>query len=130
MTPPDRSIHKVGVLTSGGDSQGMNAAVRAVVRAGINAGLEVYAICEGYQGMVEGGVHIRRLDWADVGGVLPQGGTIIGSARSAEFRTREGRREAARNLVGHGIDALVVIGGDGSLSGAGLFRQEWPALLD
>jgi 6-phosphofructokinase 1 len=130
MTAADRSIRRVGVLTSGGDSQGMNAAVRAVVRAGINAGLEVYAICEGYQGMVEGGAHIRRLAWADVGGVLQQGGTIIGSARSTEFRTREGRRKAARNLVGHGIAALVVIGGDGSLSGAGLFRQEWPALLD
>ena len=129
MTSPARSIRKIGVLTSGGDSQGMNAAVRAVVRAGINAGLEVLAICEGYQGMVLGGEHIRPLSWEDVGGVMQQGGTIIGSARSAEFRTRDGRRRAAQNLVARGVDALVVIGGDGSLAGAGLFRQEWPALL-
>ena len=72
---------------------------------------------------------IRRLESTDVGGILQRGGTVIGTARSAEFRTREGRRRAARNLVDRGIDALVVIGGDGSLTGANLFREEWPSLL-
>ncbi len=123
------SKKRIGVFTSGGDSQGMNAAVRAVVRAGINAGVEVYAIHEGYKGMVAGDQYIRPLAWSDVGGILQQGGTIIGSARSQEFRTREGRRKAAYHLIEHGIDALVAIGGDGSLTGANLFRQEWPELL-
>lgn len=120
---------KIGVLTSGGDAQGMNAAVRAVVRTGINRGCEVYAIYEGYEGMIQGGEQIRRLDWGDVGGILHRGGTVIGTARSAGFRTREGRRQAAANLLTHGIDRLVVIGGDGSLTGADMFRREWPELL-
>ena len=128
MSTPDTQ-KRIGVFTSGGDSQGMNAAVRAVVRAGLNAGAEIYAIYEGYEGMVAGGHYIRPLAWFDVGGILQQGGTIIGSARSQEFRTREGRRKAAYNLIEKGIDALVVIGGDGSLTGANLFRQEWPDLL-
>ena len=127
ITPEGKK--RIGVFTSGGDSQGMNAAVRAVVRAGLNAGAEVYAIHEGYKGMVAGGPYIRPLTWFDVGGILQQGGTIIGSARSQEFRTREGRRKAAYNLIAHDIDALVTIGGDGSLTGANLFRQEWPELL-
>ncbi len=117
------------MLTSGGDSQGMNAAVRAVVRTALNLGAEPYAIGEGYEGMIRGGAHIRALRWSDVGGVIHEGGTIIGSARSAEFRTREGRRKAAANLLASGIDGLVVIGGDGSLTGADLFRREWPELL-
>jgi 6-phosphofructokinase 1 len=129
MKKNEKRIHNLGVLTSGGDSQGMNAAVRAVVRTGINAGLEVYAIYEGYQGMVEGGNNIRRMGWDDVGGILQQGGTVIGSARSEDFRTREGRRKAAFNLVTNSIDALVIIGGDGSLTGANIFRQEWDDLL-
>jgi 6-phosphofructokinase 1 len=119
----------LGVLTSGGDAQGMNAAVRAVVRTALNYGVDVYAIYEGYRGMVEGGENIRRMTWESVGGILQQGGTVIGSARCAAFRTREGRRRAAKNLVKIGIDGLVVIGGDGSLAGANLFRQEWPELL-
>jgi 6-phosphofructokinase 1 len=122
-------IKSIGVLTSGGDSPGMNAAVRAVVRTGIKHGLEVYAIYEGYQGMVEDGDYIRKMDWNSVGGILHQGGTVIGTARCAEFRTRDGRRIAARNLIQHGIDSLIVIGGDGSLTGANTFRQEWPELL-
>ncbi len=121
---------RIGVLTSGGDSQGMNAAVRAVVRTALNHGAEAYAILEGYEGMIRGGSHVKKLQWGDVGGILHEGGTIIGSARSAEFRTREGRRKAAKNLLASGIDGLVVIGGDGSLTGADLFRQEWPGLLD
>jgi len=116
-------------LTSGGDAQGMNAAVRAVTRAALERGAEVYAIYEGYQGMVDGGDRIRPLSWDSVGGILHKGGTIIGTARCPAFRQREGRRQAARNLVRFGIDALVVIGGDGSLSGANEFRQEWPDLL-
>ena len=120
---------RIAVFTSGGDSQGMNAAVRAVVRAGVNAGLEVFAIYEGYEGMIRGGDYIKPMQRSDVGGILHLGGTVIGSARSAAFRTREGRLEAAFNLVSRGIDALVVIGGDGSLTGANLFRQEWQGLL-
>ena len=120
----------LGVLTSGGDAAGMNGAVRAVVRAGLNAGLAVWGIREGMQGLVEGGDHIRSMTSKDVGGILQRGGTELGTARCAEFRTRDGRRKAALNLVERGIDALVVIGGDGSLTGANIFRQEWPELLD
>jgi 6-phosphofructokinase 1 len=108
----------------------MNAAVRAVVRSARHRGIDAYAVYEGYQGLVEGGEAIGRMESTDVGGMLQKGGTVIGTARSAEFRTREGRRRAARNLLDRGIDALVVIGGDGSLTGANLFRQEWPELLD
>ncbi len=120
---------KIGVLTSGGDAQGMNAAVRAVVRTGINCGADVFAIYEGYQGMVEGGERIRQMNWDSVGGIIHKGGTLIGTARSDDFRTREGRLRAAHNLLQHDIDHLVIIGGDGSLTGANLFRQEWPGLL-
>src|SRR5512133_3399956 len=120
---------RIGILTSGGDAQGMNAAVRAVVRTALDKGAEIYAIYEGYQGLVEGGKRIRKMNWDSVGGILQQGGTIIGTARSDEFRTRDGRRKAAMNLVQLGVDGLVVIGGDGSLTGADLFRREWPALL-
>lgn len=120
---------RIAVLTSGGDAQGMNAAVRAVVRSAIDKGVDVYAVYEGYRGMVEGGDLIKAMDWNSVGGILQQGGTVIGTARSAEFRERPGRRRAARNLLEHGIDRLVVIGGDGSLTGANVFRQEWPELL-
>ena len=126
---PAQSKRSLGVLTSGGDAQGMNAAVRAVVRTALNHGVDVYAIYEGYQGMVDGGDCIRRMTWDAVGGILQQGGTVIGSARCDQFRTREGRLQAARNLVIHDIDALIIIGGDGSLTGAHIFRQEWPSLL-
>ena len=118
----------MGVLTSGGDAQGMNAAVRAVVRSALRQGAAVYAIYEGYQGMVDGGDRIRLLSWDDVGSILHRGGTVIGTARCPAFREREGRLRAARNLLQHGIDRLVVIGGDGSLTGANIFRQEWPEL--
>ncbi len=126
---PKSATSCIGVLTSGGDSPGMNAAVRAVVRTALQRGVDVYAIYEGYKGMVGGGEYIRKMTWGSVGGILHQGGTIIGTARSAEFFSREGRRLAARNLVQHNIDRLVVIGGDGSLTGANIFRQEWPELL-
>lgn len=120
---------RIAVLTSGGDAQGMNAAVRAVVRTALDKGAEVYAIYEGYMGLVEGGARIRKMDWDSVGGILHQGGTIIGTARCEKFLARDGRRQAALNLMEHGIDGLIVIGGDGSLTGADVFRREWPALL-
>ncbi|HRF12595.1 MAG: 6-phosphofructokinase [Candidatus Accumulibacter phosphatis] len=119
----------IGVLTSGGDAQGMNAAVRAVVRTALHQGAVVYAIYEGYQGMVDGGERIRPQFWDDVGSILHRGGTIIGTARCAAFRERAGRLRAAHNLLQHGIDRLVIIGGDGSLSGADTFRREWLGLV-
>ncbi|XP_038654244.1 ATP-dependent 6-phosphofructokinase, platelet type-like isoform X4 [Scyliorhinus canicula] len=120
----------IGVLTSGGDAQGMNAAVRAVVRMGIYVGTKVYFIHEGYQGMVDGGKHIVEAKWQDVSSILQVGGTVIGSARCKDFRTREGRKQAAHNLIKHGISNLCVIGGDGSLTGANLFREDWKGLLE
>ena len=123
------TIKRIAVLTSGGDAQGMNAAVRAVVRTALDKGAEVFAVYEGYQGLVEGGEYIEKMTWDSVGGILQRGGTIIGTARSEAFRTPEGRRTAARNMLQNGIDGLVVIGGDGSLTGANLFRQEWPATV-
>lgn len=120
----------IAVFTSGGDSQGMNAAVRAVVRMGLYLGSKVYFIREGYQGMVDGGDSIQEATWVSVSGIIHKGGTVIGSARCKEFRERPGRLKAAKNLVQHGITNLVVIGGDGSLTGANLFRQEWSSLLD
>ena len=126
----DNSKKSLGVLTSGGDSQGMNAAVRAVVRTALNHGMPVYAIYEGYQGMVDGRDRIRNMSWDAVGGIMQLGGTVIGSARCPAFRERQGRLQAARNLLEQDIDRLVIIGGDGSLTGANLFRQEWPGLLE
>ncbi|MCB0032699.1 MAG: 6-phosphofructokinase [Anaerolineales bacterium] len=121
---------RIGVLTSGGDAPGMNAAVRSVVRTALDRGAEIYAIYEGYQGMVDGDRYIKPITWNEVGGILHKGGTIIGSARCAAFRTREGRLRAVRNLISHGIDSLVIIGGDGSLTGANILREEWPELLN
>nr|XP_046226521.1 ATP-dependent 6-phosphofructokinase, platelet type isoform X9 [Scatophagus argus] len=119
----------IAVLTSGGDAQGMNAAVRAVVRMGLYVGAKVYFIHEGYQGMVDGGENIEEATWESVSSMLQVGGTVIGSARCKEFRTHEGRLKAAHNLVQRGITNLCVIGGDGSLTGANLFREEWSGLL-
>ncbi len=124
-----RQQTRLAVLTSGGDAPGMNSTVRAVVRTALSYGAEVYAIYEGYQGMVDGGDYIRRMNWESVGGILQRGGTVIGTARSAAFRTPEGRRKAAKNLLIHDIDRLVVIGGDGSLTGAHILRQEWPQIV-
>ncbi|XP_033988314.1 ATP-dependent 6-phosphofructokinase, platelet type isoform X7 [Trematomus bernacchii] len=119
----------IAVLTSGGDAQGMNAAVRAVVRMGLYVGAKVYFIHEGYQGMVDGGENIEEASWESVSSMLQVGGTVIGSARCKEFRCHEGRLKAAHNLVLQGITNLCVIGGDGSLTGANLFREEWSGLL-
>ncbi|KAJ7637725.1 phosphofructokinase domain-containing protein [Mycena polygramma] len=174
---------KIATLTSGGDSAGMNAVVRAVVKAAILKGCEAWIVREGYEGLVRGnseaeynasyvppsvaehsefppaaidiinnlrfgdgeqlkdgtgdytsgrtlkGRYIVRVGWDDVRGWFTEGGTLIGTARSKEFRTREGRLAAAHNLIKEGIDALVVCGGDGSLTGADVFRAEWPQLI-
>ncbi|KAG1750121.1 phosphofructokinase domain-containing protein [Suillus lakei] len=175
---------KLAVLTSGGDSAGMNAVVRAIVKIGILRGCETWIVREGYEGLVRGntqahaihaelptdasalkcahhgvptnltqnlrfgdgdllrdgtgdhhhgrtlkGRFIVRVGWDDVRGWFAEGGTLIGTARSAAFRTPEGRLSAAHNLIKEGIDALAVCGGDGSLTGADLFRSEWPSLV-
>ncbi|XP_056389454.1 ATP-dependent 6-phosphofructokinase, liver type isoform X2 [Hyla sarda] len=108
----------------------MNAAVRAVTRMGIYVGAKVFHIYEGYEGLVEGGDCIKPANWLSVSNIIQLGGTIIGSARCKAFRTHEGRLTAAYNLVQHGITNLCVIGGDGSLTGANIFRKEWGGLLE
>jgi 6-phosphofructokinase 1 len=118
-------MDQIAILTSGGDAPGMNAAVRAALRVGLERGLEVYGVEEGFEGLIHGGEMIRPLAWADGGGIIQSGGTILGTARSAAFRTIEGRRKGARNLIERGIDGLIVIGGDGSLSGAQVLYEEW-----
>ncbi len=117
------ALSKIGVLTSGGDSAGMNAAVRAVVRTAIYEGLEVYGIRRGYKGLIEG--DIFKMDASSVGGIINRGGTILFTARSKEFMKKEGREKAAENLEKLGIQGLVVIGGDGSFRGASLLSQEF-----
>ena len=97
---------KIAVMTSGGDSQGMNAAVRAVVRSGIYYGCDVFAVYEGYEGLVKGGDMVKKMEWKDVRGWLSEGGTLIGTARCKEFRERVGRKTAAANLIQHGICLL------------------------
>ncbi|KHN81652.1 6-phosphofructokinase [Toxocara canis] len=119
----------LALFTSGGDAPGMNSAVRAIVRMGLYLGCKVYFIHEGYQGMVDGGEYIKQAYWNSVSDIIQRGGTIIGSARCKEFMTRPGRLKAAANLIKHGITALVCLGGDGSLTGANLFRKEWPSLV-
>jgi 6-phosphofructokinase 1 len=118
-------VATLAVMTSGGDSPGMNAAVRAVVRRALDSGLQVYGIYYGYEGLVKGGDQIRPLGWNDVGGILQKGGTFLGTARSDQFRTPEGRRQAALHILEKSIQALVVIGGDGSLMGAHTLSVEW-----
>jgi 6-phosphofructokinase 1 len=115
-------IKRIAVLCSGGDSPGMNCAIRAVVRTGIGAGLEVYGIQKGYAGLLEG--NIRELDVSSVGNILQHGGTILQTSRCPEFMTTEGRKEAANLLKRKKIDALIVIGGDGSFNGAMKLHDE------
>ena len=122
--PPKRKkLQKIGVFTSGGDGPGMNAAIRAVTRAAIANKLEVVGIRRGFQGMIEG--DFIALKSSDVSGILHLGGTILKTARSSEFKTPEGREKAYRQLVKAGIDAVVVIGGDGSFTGALTLSQEY-----
>ena len=126
---PEPGRRRLAVMTSGGDAQGMNPAVRAVVRTALHYNADIYAIYEGYRGLIEGGDRIRPATFDDVSGILNRGGTVIGTARSLEFRERAGRLKAVRNLIEKGIDRLIVIGGDGSLSGADLLRREWASLV-
>jgi 6-phosphofructokinase 1 len=118
-----KPIHKIGVFTSGGDAPGMNAAIRAVVRASIYYKKEVYGIMRGYEGMIEG--DIVKLGARSVGNIIQRGGTILKSARSDLFRTKEGRERAYEQLKKHGIDALVAIGGDGTFTGLHVFHEEY-----
>lgn len=109
-------LKKIAVLTSGGDAPGMNAAVRAVVRKAIYEGLDVAGVLNGYQGLIEGKIELLQL--GSVGDIIQRGGTILRSARSPEFRTLEGRQKAVEQIKLHGIEGLVIIGGDGSFMGA------------
>ena len=115
-------IKCIGILTSGGDAPGMNAAIRAVTRSAIYNGLQVKGIYRGYRGLVTN--EIKDFKSEDVSNIVQRGGTILKTARCKEFMTPEGRKQAYDNMKAHGIDALVVIGGDGSLTGARIFAEE------
>ncbi|MCA0383206.1 MAG: 6-phosphofructokinase [Bacteroidetes bacterium] len=119
----NKKVTKIGVLTSGGDSPGMNAAIRAVVRTGLHYGLEVFGIHRGYAGMLED--DIEPMNSRSVANIIQRGGTILKTARCKEFMTPEGRKIAYDNLRKHGIDGLVIIGGDGSFRGAQIFSNEF-----
>lgn len=118
-----QNIKCIGLLTSGGDAPGMNAAIRAVTRAAIFNNIRVKAIYRGYKGLISG--EIKEFQTENVSNIIQRGGTILKSARCAEFRTAEGRALAYENLIKHEIDALVVIGGDGTFTGARIFSQEY-----
>lgn len=116
-------IKKIGVLTSGGDAPGMNAAIRAVTRTGVYNRLKVIGIRHGYEGMING--HFKELKAYSVSDIIQKGGTILKTARSKAFRTVEGRKQAYEKIKAEGIDAVVVIGGDGTLAGARKFSEEY-----
>ncbi|NCI46400.1 6-phosphofructokinase [Sediminibacterium soli] len=118
-----KQVTKIGVLTSGGDAPGMNAAIRAVARTGIYHGLEVYGVMRGYSGMIDD--DIFRMESRSVANIIQRGGTILKTARSKEFFEYEGRKKAYENLKRRGIDSLVIIGGDGSFRGAQKFSNEF-----
>src|SRR5258706_2013685 len=118
-----KKVTRIGVLTSGGDAPGMNAAIRAVVRTGIFHGLEVYGIMRGYQGMIED--DIMKMESRSVANIIQRGGTILKTARCKEFFEKAGREKAYANLKKRGINGLVIIGGDGSFRGAVKFSQEF-----
>ncbi len=120
-------MKRIAVLTSGGDAPGMNAAIRAVVRSGIDFGMEVLGVSRGFAGLVDG--VMAPLSARDVGGIIQRGGTILGSARSPQFRTEEGRRQALAHLAEQGVEGLVVIGGNGSQTGAySLLQMGFPVI--
>ena len=119
----DKKVTKIGVLTSGGDSPGMNAAIRAVVRTGIYYGLEVYGIMRGYAGMIEN--DIIRMESRSVANIIQRGGTILKTGRCKEFFDAAGRKKAYNNLKKLGINGLIIIGGDGSFRGAQVFSKEY-----
>ena len=118
-----RTINCIGVLTSGGDAPGMNAAIRAVTRAAIANGFTVKGIYRGYEGLINN--EIADFTTESVSGIIGRGGTILKTARSKDFQTEEGRKKAYKNMKKAGIDALIVIGGNGSLTGARIFAQEY-----
>lgn len=118
-----KKISKIGIMTSGGDSPGMNAAIRAAVRTAIYHDVEIYGIRRGYQGMIEGDIY--RMQTTDVANIIQRGGTILKTARSKEFMTDEGMKKAYEELQTHGIEALVLIGGDGTFRGANAFFEKY-----
>ncbi|XMO86375.1 6-phosphofructokinase [Algibacter sp. AS12] len=118
-----KTIKKIAVLTSGGDSPGMNAAIRSVVRTCAYHNIECVGVYRGYEGLIEG--DFKQMDARSVKGIINKGGTILKSARSNGFRTEEGRKKAFQSLVDAEVDALVVVGGDGSFTGALIFNQEF-----
>ena len=117
------AVKCIGILTSGGDAPGMNAAIRAITRAAIYNGFKVKGIYRGYEGLINN--EIKDFTTENVSNIIQRGGTILKTARSEEFRTPEGRKKAYENMRSHGINALVVIGGDGSLTGARAFAEEY-----
>src|SRR5688500_11437441 len=123
MTSTKNEIRRIAVFCSGGDAPGMNAAIRAVVRTASYYDLHVYGVLHGYDGMIDG--TIERLDKRDVGNIIHRGGTILKTARSERFRTKEGRQTAYEALVANDIEGLVAIGGDGTFAGAKIFYEEF-----
>ncbi|HJW31696.1 MAG TPA: 6-phosphofructokinase [Saprospiraceae bacterium] len=118
-----KEIRRLGLFSSGGDAPGMNAAIRAVVRTSSYYGLHIYGIYRGYEGMIDG--QIERLDKGDVANIIQRGGTVLKTARSERFKTPEGRKAAYDSLMVHDIDALIAIGGNGTLTGAKIFHEEY-----
>ena len=117
------SVKRIAVFTSGGDAPGMNAAIRSVVRTAVHHDLHIYGIMRGYDGMVNG--EIRRLEVGDVANIIQRGGTILKTARSEAFMTKEGRKQAYDTLMAHDIDGVVAIGGNGTYTGAKVFMEEY-----
>ena len=124
-TAVKRYSKRLAILTSGGDAQGMNATIRALTRVSIFLGIEVFGIYEGFNGLIVGGDLIKPLNWDSVSGIIQKGGTILGTARCNEFRSKEGRRRAVQNLLLNNIRYLCIIGGDGSLTGASILHEEF-----
>ena len=122
---------RIGVITSGGDAPGMNPALRAIVRTALHQGARVYAVKDGYLGLCRGGIDdFKEMFWNDVGGIIHIGGTFLGTARSEDFRTIPGRKKVVLNLIKLGINRLIIIGGDGSLTGAQLLFDNWGEFVD
>ena len=119
----ENQIKKIGVLTSGGDAPGMNAAIRSVVRACVYHTIECVGVYRGYEGLIEGDFEL--LDARSVNNIINKGGTFLKSARSKDFRTKEGRKKAHEQLLKQNIDALVLIGGDGTFTGGMIFNEEF-----
>src|SRR5690606_35650990 len=118
----NQEIKRIAVLSSGGDAPGMNSAIRAVVRTASYYDLHVYGVYRGYQGLIEG--DIKRLETGDVANIIHRGGTLLKTARSKDFMTKEGRKRASESLLAYDIDACIVIGGDGTYCGAKVFGEE------